>query len=149
MIAKSGLRRAILRKHRSHPWAASSSGWMWVSVKNTKSKEPGAESAAQLSEAGARDAATPVAAAFKNSLRSMVIRLTSLIQLRSFGGLALRPGGLGRSDRFTIVTLLAATIAKHRPFSADRHNSRKLLGVEAGVMTVEGIRPGRSLGGQT
>src|SRR5579862_777641 len=41
MMAKSDLVVAILRKHMSQPWAASSSGWMWVSVKKTKSKEPG------------------------------------------------------------------------------------------------------------
>src|SRR5579864_4631601 len=41
MMAKSDLVEAILRKHISQPCAASSSGWMWVSVKKTKSKEPG------------------------------------------------------------------------------------------------------------
>ena len=41
-MANSGLAAAIFVKAIWQPWAASSSGWMWVSVKKTKSKDSGA-----------------------------------------------------------------------------------------------------------
>src|ERR1700722_5975303 len=40
-IAKSGRSAAIFPKHLAHPSAAINSGCRWVSVKKTKSKEPG------------------------------------------------------------------------------------------------------------
>src|ERR1700722_337662 len=71
MMAKSGLREVILRKHMSQPLPASSSGWMWVSVKKTKSKWAGAEVFADHAVLGDSAAAAVVRAAdFRNVRRS-------------------------------------------------------------------------------
>src|ERR1700722_17200710 len=69
MMAKSGLREAILRKHMSQPLGASSSGWMWVSVKKTKSKWAGAEVLADQAVLGEMVAAAVVRAADFRKLR--------------------------------------------------------------------------------
>src|SRR5580658_5632336 len=101
MIANSGLRAAIFLKHRSQPWGASSSGSMCVSVKNTKSKEPGALVSAARSKASdpPNAAAAPVAAAvFRNFLRSRIMRAPQgkMFQRRESYHYVVLPCGFGR-----------------------------------------------------
>src|SRR5271170_5096717 len=54
-MANSGLDAAIFAKAIWQPCAASSSGWMWVSVKKAKSKEAASCGFAAAAPAAARD----------------------------------------------------------------------------------------------
>src|ERR1700675_284700 len=97
MMANSGLAEAILRKHMSQPWAASSSGWMCVSVKKTNSNEPGAGCLA-AGNGGSAIAAPAAAKVLRNFLGPRIIGDSSLqnfapgedvstaVALSAFGG---------------------------------------------------------------
>src|ERR1700683_2802734 len=94
MIANSGFSDAILLKHMPQPCAASSSGSMCVSVKKTKSNDPGA-GALSAGKYGSAMAAPAVAIVVRNFLRSRVILLLSFgIALPSL--MVARQSGPGR-----------------------------------------------------
>src|SRR5277367_5359246 len=91
-MANSGFRDEIFWKAMEQPWAASSSGWIWVSVKKTKSSEPGFSGAARIAELPSQvtrgntaSAALEVARVFRNLRRPEFMDssrpiLTALVQ---------------------------------------------------------------------